>query len=483
MNNKIPIIFFIFILVLIPVLSVLSYDNSGVNIKKRHISRQIEIGRQYLLIIAIDKYKYWKPLLHPVNDAKEIRDILVTRYYIDNVIELYDEEATKVNIIKVFERLQNELDTDDSLLIFFAGHGHLDKVTNSGFWIPVNAGTDRYEQLNWLPNTLIRGLISGFKASHICLISDSCFSGDILDIKRSGTPELTKEYFRKSFSRTSRQVITSGADEIVPDASEFAMQLKMVLRKNKMAYLDPFFIFNEIRLGVKSTMPLIGSLSNTGHQEGALFILFLNKQEGANEIDDHVGYSNVNKEENISFIPDIENKNEFYKSGNIDYFYSAGTSLCITFPAGDEALKLEDGFMPSVFWGINFNLSWGIIGLQINTGLNLQNTREGVSSPYTLYSIPLTFSISYLTNIFLPLFAFTEINTGCAFNVVDYDEGKGADYDNVNSTRFTLLFSAGFGYYFNKQVSIYLAGKIMMIFMSENIYSSFLPGTGISYRL
>ena len=125
------------------------------------------------------------PLKNPVKDARGIRDILKHRYLIDEVIELFKEDDNKANIIKTFAELKDKVSQDDSVLVFYAGHGHLNKNTETGFWIPVNGGTDIYEQSNWLPNTQIRGLISQIQSDHILLISDSCFAGDNLNTTRS----------------------------------------------------------------------------------------------------------------------------------------------------------------------------------------------------------------------------------------------------------------------------------------------------------
>jgi hypothetical protein len=268
------LIFFIFIIY------IHAQDNRGLEVSIKELGlKQNVIGKQYLVIIAIDKYEKWFPLKNPVKDAKEIKNILTSLYYIDEVIELYDKEATKANIIRLFEKLVSKLKVVDSLLIFYAGHGYLDEITDTGFWIPVNAGTDVYAQANWLPNAQIRGLISKLKSSHICLITDACFSGDILNSTRGISPTINNDYFKKAYERTSRQVLTSGASETVPDRSEFCRLLKMTLEKNKNPYLDPVMLYNEIRLGVKNTLPMIGNLKETGHQDGASFILFLKAEK------------------------------------------------------------------------------------------------------------------------------------------------------------------------------------------------------------
>ncbi len=269
-------LFVIFLISLLFIAFIQAEVDRGLTVSLKELGlKQNLIGKQYLVMIAIDKYEKWLPLKNPVKDAKEIKNILTSLYYIDEVIELYDKEATKANIMKLFEKLISKLTVTDSLLFVYAGHGFLDEISDTGFWIPVNGGTDVYAQENWLPNTQIRGLISKLKASHICLIADACFSGDILSSTRGISPTINNEYFKKAYERTSRQVLTSGASEAVPDRSEFCRLLKMALEKNKSPYLDPVMLYNEIRLGVKDTLPMTGNLKETGHQDGASFLLFL----------------------------------------------------------------------------------------------------------------------------------------------------------------------------------------------------------------
>jgi hypothetical protein len=271
------LIIFVFLLILPSLL--LCANDRGIEAEKDDDKPVLRIGKQYALLIGINAYKHWLPLRNPVPDAREIGRILTSRYRYSrkNVIELYDKKATKANIIRTFEKLQKKLKQDDSLLILYSGHGHLDNKTNSGFWIPVDSGKDVYKQENWLPNSQVRGLISNIEAKHVLLLVDSCFSGDIID----GTRALDgiNDYFINAYSHVSRHVITSGASETVPDKSEFCEQLKRILKQNKMPYLDSLILYNEIRLGMRKTLPIIGSLSGTGHQEGSSFLLFLKEEE------------------------------------------------------------------------------------------------------------------------------------------------------------------------------------------------------------
>ena len=243
-------------------------------VAETNLGNRVNIGKQYALFIAIDAYREWTPLKKPVSDAKEIRDILKTDYYIDEVIELYNEQATRQNIIKTFTDLQNKLSVHDSLFIYYAGHGYLENGSGQGFWIPVDGGTDITKQDNWLVNSQIRGYISRFKTIHVFLVSDSCFSGDLLIASRSAAPQIDNEYLRKAYTFTSRQVMTSGASEQVPDQSEFSAAFINTLRKNTDPLLCPSDIFPDLRRSVRKTMPMFGPLADARHQDGAEFIFF-----------------------------------------------------------------------------------------------------------------------------------------------------------------------------------------------------------------
>jgi len=251
-------------------LSVVAVENLG---------SQVNIGKQYALFIAIDAYRYWPALKKPVSDAKEIRDILKQDYFIDEVVELYNAQASKQNILRTFSDLQSKLGVHDSLFIYYAGHGHLDKTSDAGFWIPVDGGTDQFSQENWLPISQIRGLISRFKTIHVFMVSDACFSGDILNTTRALPPQIDNAYYRKAYALTSRQVLTSGSSETVPDQSEFSTAFINCLRKNTSPLLDPLGIYNDVRLSVGKTTPLYGTLTAASHQEGATFLFF--RKQGA----------------------------------------------------------------------------------------------------------------------------------------------------------------------------------------------------------
>lgn len=238
------------------------------------------IGKNWMLLIGVNRYQEWPPLRGPVHDVKSLKKVLLEKYWFESehVLELYDDKATKRNIRKALNDLMDGLQAEDTLLIYYAGHGQLAK-NKVGYWIPYDGGTDEVEQRNWISSADLKGYMVTFKCRHVFLMADSCFSGDLLDVDRGAPEDITIEYYRKAFARMSRQVLTSGALEPVPDTgiedhSEFAFHLIRELDAYPDSYLDPLKLFANIRTGVTKTLPLMGSLKDAGHQKGGTYIFF-----------------------------------------------------------------------------------------------------------------------------------------------------------------------------------------------------------------
>ena len=244
-------------------------------------------GNQWLFVIGIDTYIEWPRLKTAVNDAKAIKDILLSRYHFDrsHVIELYDEQATRKNIIGKLRELATNVHEDDSLVIYYAGHGHLDTITKSGSWIPVESGVK--DASAWISNHDIKNYlkVDAIKAKHVLLISDSCFSGDFFRGHRGKLPEVDDEVIKRVYKLTSRQAITSGGLEPVVDEgfgkhSVFSHFLIKTLKENAKPFLVPSDLFPEIKAGVVENaeqFPRFGSLKGTGGQQGGELVFFLKR--------------------------------------------------------------------------------------------------------------------------------------------------------------------------------------------------------------
>src|SRR5215467_4785890 len=84
-------------------------------------------------------------------------------------------DPTRYKILSALVEYRNKLHADDSLLVYYAGHGLYDKETLKGYWLPADAEKD--VDANWIIADDITSRIRVLPARHILVVSDSCFSG------------------------------------------------------------------------------------------------------------------------------------------------------------------------------------------------------------------------------------------------------------------------------------------------------------------
>lgn len=187
-------------------------ENNKAVVQRKNIKATTQKdGKNYLLVIGIDTYAHCPILFNAVKDAKEIVEVLQTRFrfHPENITTLYNEKANKRNIYNAFRSLQRKVTTDDNFLVYFSGHGEFDKDFGLGYWIPVNAEIGATEQ--YIPNSEIRNIFSAIQSHHTFLMVDSCFSGALFAKGASREVSLRKE------RDPSRWGLTAGRNEIVTD--------------------------------------------------------------------------------------------------------------------------------------------------------------------------------------------------------------------------------------------------------------------------
>lgn len=244
-------------------------------------TKTLKIGNYYALIIGIDNYQgIWKPLKNAVNDAKAIENSLKSQYKFDLFKTLYNEEATRVNIIKEFEWLVANVKPEDNVLIYYSGHGEYNKDLNKGFWVPFDA--KEASTSHYISNSDIQTFLGGIRSKHTLLISDACFSGDIFRGQTLEIPfEESERYYRNVHNKVSRKAITSGGVEPVMDGgreghSVFAYYLLKAFDFNNYAYFDASQLYENIKIPVtnnSSQSPEFHPIKDTG-DEGGQFIFF-----------------------------------------------------------------------------------------------------------------------------------------------------------------------------------------------------------------
>ncbi|MCK5170682.1 MAG: caspase family protein, partial [Bacteroidales bacterium] len=177
--------------------------------------RTVQVGNYYALIIGIDNYSgEWQPLRNAVNDAKEIERVLKEKYFFTQFTTLFDEQASRNNILEQMEWLMQNSKEEDNVFIYYSGHGDYNNDMERGFWVPFDATTKSITK--YISNEDIKSFLSGIRSKHTLLVADACFSGDIFRGKTMTIPyENSTKYYHKIYSLSSRKAMTSGGLEPV----------------------------------------------------------------------------------------------------------------------------------------------------------------------------------------------------------------------------------------------------------------------------
>ena len=234
-----------------------------------------KLGEYRALIIGINDYKDPKipDLETAVNDAQAMAKLL-REHYGFHIELLLDRKATKEAIFRALRKLASSTKPDDSVLIYYAGHGDLDRLTNEGWWIPADAkGGD---PITYLDNSLVQTYIRSMQARHVLLISDSCYSGTLFGQARAMPPVIGEKYYLNLYNEKSRWGMTSGNKTPVSDQgsgghSVFAYQLLKELRNSEKPYISTQELYTRIAPIISNNSeqtPLCRPIRNTGDQGG-----------------------------------------------------------------------------------------------------------------------------------------------------------------------------------------------------------------------
>ncbi|MBW4527748.1 MAG: caspase family protein [Phormidium tanganyikae FI6-MK23] len=174
----------------------------------------VKQGRSVVVTIGINNYDNWQQLRNAVQDALGFQQALVEKLgFLAPIPLLIDSAATRDAIESlVKDRLWDVLEEDDSLVLFFAGHGHtrVEEHSETGFIVPVDARrpdtkeywSDYIRLSHWLEE------VAELPARHILVIFDSCHSGFALGGAAHRFRDAVR-YQKDLTHRRSRKVITS----------------------------------------------------------------------------------------------------------------------------------------------------------------------------------------------------------------------------------------------------------------------------------
>lgn len=140
-------------------------------------------GRRVVAVVGIDRYATWPRLSNAVNDALGALDVFRRLGFEPIVAPLLNETATADAIRRLVTDDLAMLGSADSLVLFFAGHGHTQTrmlqsgPVQTGFLIPVDGDPSEGRTATWLRLDSWLSDVARLPARHILVILDACHSG------------------------------------------------------------------------------------------------------------------------------------------------------------------------------------------------------------------------------------------------------------------------------------------------------------------
>ena len=178
----------------------------------------------YVLAVGINQYKNPKMTLNYARpDAESFSKIVDEKGTLFKNIELhslYDEEATKENILKKLEELAGKVHQEDVFIFYYAGHGSM--VDNQFFFIPT--GSSRLYDLSSLQKdaieaSVLQDKLKNIKALKQLIIMDACQSGASVELLATRGAAEEKAIAQLSRSAGIHVMASAGSEQF---ATEFA---------------------------------------------------------------------------------------------------------------------------------------------------------------------------------------------------------------------------------------------------------------------
>ena len=170
-----------------------------------------------IAVIGIDRYRHWPSLSNAVTDARGAAALFEQLGFQQVIEPLIDDAATAAAIRSLVTDDLASLDPDDSLVLFYAGHGGTrsrdvgDRVIKTGYLIPVDA----YDKVatwvdleGWLRDVAL------LPPRHILVLLDACHSGIALApiLKWRDGASWRNAPLDSLRARRSRRIITSALE-------------------------------------------------------------------------------------------------------------------------------------------------------------------------------------------------------------------------------------------------------------------------------
>ncbi len=283
---KAPVVLYIVLLALVVSAGMVEGADRGIKVREV-LGEDLSLPDYHGLVIGINRYKHWRSLRQAREDARNVAELLQSRYGFKSVTTLYDEEASLDGILRALRELTRRLTPNDSLLIYFAGHGYYDKLLKKGYWIP-HEGREEIGGMpaisDWLQNSNLKEYTDAMQARHVLVVSDSCFSGAMLRGGRIDIETRQNTWYRRAISQPTRWCVASGDLETVPDQSIFAKKFLQVLQYPRQSVFAASDLAGWIKNDVAAysgRRPVVGPMNTASGSDLGEFVFLVHDAEPA----------------------------------------------------------------------------------------------------------------------------------------------------------------------------------------------------------
>lgn len=245
--------------------------SKGSNKKKNANLRGIRFGRYFAVVIGNNDYSSISNLQTPVRDASSVASVLKNQYGFKTIVL---SNASRGKMLATLNSLRKRLTANDNLLIYYAGHGRLNR--GRGFWLPSDAGSG--DQKTWISNEQVTNFIDAMKAKHILVVADSVYSGTL---SQSAIPSplinsgRNREWFEAVASTKVRVAMSSGDNNPVTGSdshSKFTGAFLSALRSGQ-SVMEGAGLFQVIRQQAQNARARYAPIKFAGHEAGDFVFL------------------------------------------------------------------------------------------------------------------------------------------------------------------------------------------------------------------
>ena len=230
---------------------------------------------KYHAVLIAESF-YQNPCLNdlqgPTKDMRKLYKVLTENYTFNKTDVDTLVNASRQKIVETLIKVGNKMNSNDNLLIFYAGHGKMitnEKGEKEGSLLPIDS--DCKDLMKQITTEDLKSIFGNIKdAKHILFFADACFAGTIFRL----SPDAPKSE-QIQYNVMSRELMTSGNEQPVPDESNFVTMFVNSLQNNREKYITSERIFDGFKHDYRDKTGLIPQhrdIANIPGSEGGRFV-------------------------------------------------------------------------------------------------------------------------------------------------------------------------------------------------------------------